>query len=119
VQTVTWYDVAKWCNARSEKAGLVPCYYRDAAKTTVYRNGGKDVTNEMVRWDATGYRLPTEAEWEKAARGGLTGKRFPWGDTVSHSDANFENGGKESYQTGSTGPHCHRERGWVVSNWTW
>jgi formylglycine-generating enzyme required for sulfatase activity len=43
----------------------------------------------MVAWGANGYRLPTKAEWEKAARGGLTGKRYPNGDTLELCDANF------------------------------
>ena len=42
-----------------------------------------------VNWAASGYRLPTEAEWEKAARGGLSGQRFPWGNTISESQANY------------------------------
>ena len=88
VHYVNWYDCVKWCNARSEKEGRVPAYYRDAAQTLVYRAGRVDVQNEWVKWNA-GYRLPTEAEWEKAARGGLSGKRFPWGDTISHSQANY------------------------------
>ena len=80
VQRVDWYDVVKWCNARSQMEGRTPAYY------TVYGTGQ---VVPFVNWSANGYRLPTEAEWEKAARGGLSGQRFPWGDTISESQANY------------------------------
>ena len=87
VETVDWYDCVKWCNARSQQAGLTPVYYTDAGLTQVYTNGETDAV--YVNWATNGYRLPTEAEWEKAARGGLSGQRFPWGDTISWSQANY------------------------------
>jgi formylglycine-generating enzyme required for sulfatase activity len=82
---VKWYDVVKWANAASEKEGLTPCYKVSGA---VYRTGTSNAVT--CDWSAIGYRLPTEAEWEVAARGGLSGKRFPWGDTISQSQANYK-----------------------------
>ncbi len=83
VHSVSWYDCVKWCNARSEMEGRTPAYRVGGA---VYRTGQ---SNPTVDLDGNGYRLPTNEEWQYAARGGLHGKRFPWGDTISHAKANF------------------------------
>jgi formylglycine-generating enzyme len=75
----------------------VPAYYTDPALTHVYKAGQGEPN---VNW-STGYRLPTEAEWEKAARGGVSGHRFPWGDRLSWSQANYHAlpGGSEAGHT--------------------
>lgn len=101
IHTVNWYDVVKWCNAASERDGLKPCY---TVNGTVYRTGVSDAV--ACDWKADGYRLPTEAEWEAAARGGLLGKRFPWGDTISHEKANYIAAPKLPYDaSGKTDGH--------------
>jgi uncharacterized repeat protein (TIGR02543 family) len=102
VQTVNWYDCVKWCNARSERNGRTPVYYSDAALTQVYKTGKPSVS--YVKVSANGFRLPTATEWEYAARGGLSGMRFPWsdGDTIQHARANYISQSSYSYDTSPT-----------------
>ncbi|MBN2270675.1 MAG: SUMF1/EgtB/PvdO family nonheme iron enzyme [Sedimentisphaerales bacterium] len=74
---VTWYGAVAYCNWRSEQEGYDSCY---------------DLSTWTCDFNKKGYRLPTEAEWEYAARGRLNDARFPWGDTITHAQANYWSG---------------------------
>jgi len=71
---VSWYGAAAYSNWRSQQEGKEQCY---------------NLSTWTCDFSKKGYRLATEAEWEYAARGGLAGRRFPWGDTISQTQANF------------------------------
>ncbi|MBI4976757.1 MAG: SUMF1/EgtB/PvdO family nonheme iron enzyme [Spirochaetes bacterium] len=106
VAGVSWFDAVKWCNAASEAEGLAPCYYTTAAKRDVYRKGAIQVSPAWVRWEANGYRLPTEAEWEYACRAGTT-SRYYWGDSISGAHVwNYANCSGRTHPVGLKHPNA-------------
>ncbi|MCF7913285.1 MAG: SUMF1/EgtB/PvdO family nonheme iron enzyme [Candidatus Cloacimonetes bacterium] len=83
VYYVTWYDAVEYCNTLSEQEGLTPCY---------------DLSDWSCDFSADGYRLPTEAEWEYAARGGIN-----WEDNYKYSGTTDNLGDYAVYSSNDQG----------------
>jgi formylglycine-generating enzyme required for sulfatase activity len=103
VTEVNWYDIVKWCNARSEKDGLTPVYYTDNTQANIYRTGQLDLASDAVKWNTNGYRLPTEAEWEFAARGGTSshGYTYSGSNTIDNVAWYPSNSGNTTHTVGT------------------